>query len=248
MKNKVRFTFGKLLFAVALIGTGVSAVPLNNGPYAPAEQPPLVSLNPLTLVTTSDSEVRFSDRDGIQINISMTESDIFTEIVNEAGETVFSKALTGEPSMGRFADAWSADLNQDGTRDFLMAYPSGGNGLNAGLSHIVILLSNGSGYNLTMTATWFDPEDLIVAGGKPRLIHSTLFGQIDGCVDGKMHSFWVYNLLGFSNGEVRIDNSGAEIFPKVVWYSEAPNFRETDLLTPKQKAELIKRAQSGWRE
>lgn len=147
-----------------------------------------------------------------------------------------------------YGSAYQADLNQDGLPDYVLEYATGGCGLNAGLSWIVFLLSAGREYTLTLTTSYFDPPDLVLINGKPRMIHSELFDQLDGCADAKQHSFWVYNLLGFDGGEVRIDNSGADIFPKVVWYSNAPNYRETTLLTPEQKEFLIKKSQSSWQE
>lgn len=241
MTHKFTLRFSAAFAAIALIGCLVHAVPLNNGPYPPEDLPPTVKLEPLEFVKLSDSDGFFqygSDVD-TRIHISMDSGVVFAEIhCNDRVE--FPQTRLFDSGLIYPGQAWAAKLNDDGREDFLLSYPTGGCGLNADLSYICILLSTDSGYKLTVTATWFDPSDLIVVDERPRLIHSSFIGLVSGCSDGQTHSFWVYNLLGFQGGAVHIDNSGETIFPKVVWYSEKPNYRETERLTAEQKAVLIK--------
>jgi hypothetical protein len=144
-----------------------------------------------------------------------------------------------------YGSAYQAELNQDGQPDYVLEYATGGNGITP--VYVIFLLSTGGEYTLTCSTSYFSESDFILIQGKPRMILSDL-GGAEPCTDGKEHSFWTYNLLAFDKGEVKIDNRGAGIFPKIVWYSNAPNYRETTLLTPEQKADLIRRAQSCWRE
>ncbi len=144
-----------------------------------------------------------------------------------------------------YGSAYQADLNQDGQPDYVFEYATGGNGITP--VYVIFLLSTGEGYTLTCTTSHFEESDFILIQCKPSMILSGMWIS-ELSTDGKEHSFWVYNLLAFDKGEVKLDNSGAGSFSKVVWYTDAPNYRETTLLTPEQKAELVRQAQSYWRE
>lgn len=237
-----------LFIATALFVSATLAVPLNNGPYAPGQQPPTATMRKLSFVKTSDSTGSFTGDQGTSIHLSVATNGISVCLVDDEDQVVFPLTQISGEGMLQFVEAWRVDLNHDGHPDFLILYPTGGCGINADLSYVVILLSDAAGYRETTTASWFQPEDLILINGEPRLIHSTLFDQRGGFEDGRTHSFWVYNLLGFSGGEAHIDNSGAADFPKVVWYSSQPNYQETGELSSDQKERFIRRSQAVWRE
>jgi len=240
MKNKFAITLSILIQTIA------QAAPMGNGPYSPSERPPPVPLQKLEFSKQSAESGFYRSVDTQdEIRIFYQEGrGLCLELVR-AGEIRFPKGLMCPSGMLEYGRAYQADLNQDGQPDYVLEYATGGCGLTP--VYVIFLLSTGEGYALTCATSHFEESDFIFIQGKPRMIHSDL-GQIEKCTDGKRHSFWIYNLLAFDKGEVKIDNSGAGIFPKVVWYSNAPNYRETTLLTPEQKAELIRQAQSCWRE
>jgi len=236
-----------LIAFVILLQTVAQATPMDNGPYSPAEErPPAVSLRKLefTKQTEETGFYRIADAQ-TEIRIFYKEFEgLYLELIR-AGQIRFPKSRMCPSGMLNYGSAYQADLNQDGQPDYVLAYETGGNGITP--VYVIFLLSTGEGYSLTTTTSYFDQTDFIFVGGKPRMIYST-FRQIEKCKDGKEHTFWIYNLLAFEKGEVKIDNTGAAIFPKVVWYSDAPNYRDTTLLKPEQKAELIRHSQTGWRE
>jgi len=235
-----------LIACVILLQTVVQATPMGNGSYSPAERPPAVPLRKLefTKQTEETGTYRIAD---VQTELRLfykEDKGLSLELIR-AGQIRFPKSLMCPSGMLNYGSAYQADLNQDGQPDYVLAYETGGNGITP--VYVIFLLSVGEGYVLTCTTSHFDETDFIFIQGKPRMVHSDL-GQIKQCADRKEHSFWTYNLLGFEKGVVKIDNSGSTVFPKIVWYTDAPNHKETTLLNPEQKAELIRRAQTGWRE
>ena len=241
MKKPTLFVIALLLRAV------VQATPMGNGPYSPAERPPTVPLRKLEFTKLTGEAGFYRSADGqseLRMSSKAMDEGIYLEII-QAGQIRFPKSLMCPSGMLDYGSAYQADLNQDGQPDYVLEYETGGNGLTP--VYVIFLLSTGEGYALTTTTSYFEATDFIFVGGKPRFIHTSL-DKVEKCNDGKEHSFWVYNLLAFEKGIVKIDNSGSSVFPKIVWYSDAPNYRETTLLNSKQKAELIQQAQSGWRE
>jgi hypothetical protein len=242
-----------LITFILLLQMVAQATPMGNGPYSPSERPLPVPLRKLEFT----KQVEFTKQTGetgfyrsaegqseLRLSIKAMDEGIYLEIIR-AGQIRFPKSQMCPSGMLDYGSAYQADLNQDGRPDYVLEYATGGNGITP--VYVIFLLSTGEGYALTCTTSHFEESDFILIQGKPRMIHSDL-GQIEKCADGKLHSFWTYNLLAFDKGDVKLDNRGAGVFPKVVWYSNAPNYRETTMLNAEQKAELIRWAQSYWRE
>jgi hypothetical protein len=228
---------------VLLLQTVAQAAPIGNGPYSPAEHPPAVPLQKLEFTRQTEETGFYRSADAqteLRVFNQGGSEGIFLEMIRD-GQVRFPKSPMCPLGMFNYGCAYQADLNRDGRPDYVLEYETGGNGIPP--VYVIFLLSTGEGYTLTCTTSHFEENDFIFIQGTPRMIHSVMWMNQPG-TDGKEHSFWIYNLLGFDNGDVKIDNSGAGIFPKIVWYSNAPNYRETTLLTPEQKAGLIRKAQT----
>ena len=233
----------KHIIAFILLQTAAQAAPVGNGPYSPAEHPSTVPLRSLEFTKQTDETGVYRIADSqTEIRLFYKDFEGLSLELTRAGKVIFPKSfMCGGVFYG---DAWQAELNLDGQPDYVLAYETGGNGIAP--VYVIFLLSTGNGYTLACTTSHFEESDLIFIQGKPRMILSEM-RMSQPSTDGKEHTFWIYNLLGFDKGKIKLDNSGAGIFPKIVWFSDAPNYRETTLLTPEQKADLIRRAQSGWR-
>jgi len=58
------------------------------------------------------------------------------------------------------------------------------------------------------------------------------------CIDGKDHSFFVYDLIGFQNLKLVDLNKTSVGFPRFEWYSLDPQKRNRQLLTPEMKSKV----------
>ncbi len=135
-------------------------------------------------------------------------------------------------------EVFSGDLNRDGRQDLCVYTWLMGCGMNAGLCEITFFLSSVSGRArqtvLTMSP---DEDDFVILNGRPCMVQAS-FHQVEQCNDGKPHSFYVYNLLEFGLGGLRLNNELDPAFPKIVWISHSPNSMETGLLSMQQKRDL----------
>ena len=169
-----------------------------------------------------------------------------------------SSRLPGTTAGRWFIGVDSADLNSDGTMDFMINQWNGGCGRAAGGQQIAFLLSLGEGYRSTMIATAYaQPENYVTLDGKPCFIHTADEG-LAGCRDGFGHDFYVHNILAFAGGEVRLDNFRHPGFPLIQWDQNAidhnndprsfdwkePFGSETALLSDEQKRQLLSAVQA----
>ena len=134
-------------------------------------------------------------------------------------------------------------INNDDEIDFLLHFYCGGNGLNADFNEVTLLLSNDKGYEATSIQTFGGgPEDHYVKiEGKPHFITKS-FGGVAECLDGKTHNFWTYNLLEIKGDTLYLANQNHRNFPRTIWYTFEPNSKETDILSNKDKENLLIRS------
>ena len=134
-------------------------------------------------------------------------------------------------------------INDDDQIDFLLHFYCGGNGLNADFNEVTLLLSNDKGYEATSIQTFGGgPENHYVKiEGKPHFIMKS-FGGVTECLDGKNHNFWIYNLLEISGDRLYLANQNHKNFPRTIWYTFKPNSKETDILSKKDKRDLLIRS------
>ncbi len=73
--------------------------------------------------------------------------------------------------------------------------------------------------------------------GKAEFLHTTfVFGEAGK--DGKLHNYWVYNLLKFSGTNLVSANALDARLPRWIWYTYKPNHKDTDQLTAAQRERL----------
>ncbi len=244
--------------ALSLI-LGVFLAPLargnDYGPFPPSESVHRVSLHRLPV------EERILDREAMTDRyrfIGSAAEGVFLEISykeGEAGEGWYA-GITAEGRVALaetyyspgplIAGGWaySADLNRNDVQDYVIYTWLGGCGLAAHNTHVTFLLSSGGGYRpVTVTTKMLDFEPFIWVEGRPAFIH-TGFGGVSADRDGKPRNFWIFNLLVFEGDRLEIRNDLHPNFPRVVWYSYAPNYEETDKITAEQREELLRKVQN----
>ncbi len=173
----------------------------------------------------------------VTIRVSYMPDCDFVEITEGDHQLIPKTAFSGYGTAGGM-EAYTADLNGDGTRDFVLFSYSGGCGLAGGNCNVAFVLSCSNLYRVTTVQTLFPDlcEFLLLKG--TRCFVQTSFDGVDSCKDGKWHNFWIYNLVEFDGGEVRVKNKAYPGFPRIIWYSFKPNHRETDLVDEAQKTRL----------
>ena len=188
--------------------------------------------------------VRFEDTHdpGTRLLVHVEADGTYIEVIS-GNKTVFQINRFSDFSFVPGIEAYRADLNRDGERDFVVYAYSGGCGLASGYCDVAFLLSDRGDYRLTTVQTlWPNPDNYLLLGGKPCFIQ-TAFDGVETCRDGKEHHFWIYNILVIDAASMRLDNGLAPDFPKTIWYTFKPNHKETTIITKEQKVELIRRSQ-----
>jgi hypothetical protein len=141
-------------------------------------------------------------------------------------------------------DVYAADLNGDGTSDYIVVIWSGGVGLAGCHFGVTFLLSEGKSYVAIPADTFeFHPKDVfcIGKGRTPHFVRAQFVNLNETQTrDGKMHSFWVYRLYRFEKGRMVEANGDLPGFPKLVQYTFRDNHSETNLLSGEVKQKLIK--------
>ena len=134
-------------------------------------------------------------------------------------------------------------INDDDKIDFLLHFYCGGNGLNADFNEVTLLLSNDKGYKATSIHTFRGgPENHYVKIEDKSHFIMKSFGGVAECLDGKNHNFWTYNLLEIKGDTLYLANQNHRIFPRTIWYTFEPNSKETDMLSKKDKEDLLIRS------
>lgn len=131
-------------------------------------------------------------------------------------------------------------LNEDDISDYVVVTWNGGCGLGFEIFFVTFILSDHGGFT-AHTLPCFDPspEDFLALEkeDRPVFIHSMFIHGEEG-KDGKVHNYWVYNLLRFSGTDIVSANSKLAGFPKWIWYKFKPNHQDTDQLTAAQRKRL----------
>lgn len=134
-------------------------------------------------------------------------------------------------------EAYQTDLNGDNRTDVIVTLPWGGNGLGSERSVVVFAISDGETYQLSaIDSLSFNPSALIRRNGQNQILHTAFVNTKS--IDGKNHSFFVYNTLKIENGLLKLDPAQEKVW---IQYKYRPNSVPTKLLTPWQK-------QQGWTE
>lgn len=237
-----------LLFILGWVGMSL-AYPENFGPFPDAMKVERIALTDLIMVSRNpdferlDPEAVFEPQDAAdtQLIISQHNDGRYVRL-GKSGETVLPLTFFSESVFSAGLTAESGDLNRDGILDFIIYSNYGGCGLGAGYCDVTFILSHGGNYYLsTVLSLYPHKNDFVILNGSPCFIH-TSFQYGGQCNDGKRHNFWIYNLLVFGDGGLRLDNTVHVGFPKTIWYSYESNHSETTLLSREDKAGLLQNA------
>ena len=133
------------------------------------------------------------------------------------------------------------DVNGDGITDFITDHSRHGNGLGASFyDRMVILSSSSGGYRIWMLDN-MDPsrEDFVSFGEiEPIVMVTTTFANSGGAVP---HSYYVYDLWGFRDGELVSVNETDARFPKWVWMTVTENHMPASSLSTEEKHKMLER-------
>jgi len=131
------------------------------------------------------------------------------------------------------------DLNGDGITDFLTDHSRHGNGLGARFyDRLVILSSSAGGYRFWILQTMDpSPEDYVTFGALEKLaMVTTSFANSGGAIP---HSYYVYDLWSFRDGELVPANNVDPRFPKWVWMTLTENHKPANSLSQEEKQKIL---------
>jgi hypothetical protein len=130
--------------------------------------------------------------------------------------------------------ALEGDLNRDGTPDYLIVEPSGGNGLASEYCLAIFILSSRTGYVVTQLNTMgFDPSDLLLlASNQLSLVHTWFVSAEEPTPDGKYHNYWVYHFFKVRDTKLVLESGRKPIW---IQYKLRHNHTPTRLVSRGQK-------------
>jgi len=131
------------------------------------------------------------------------------------------------------------DLNGDGVTDFITDHSKHGNGLGASFyDRLVILSSSAGGYRYWILQTMDpSPADYVTFGQfELTVMVTTSFATSEGATP---HSYYVYDLWAFRDGEIVLANNIDPRFPKWVWMTFAENHKPATSLSEEAKQRML---------
>jgi hypothetical protein len=151
-----------LITLVFLVVALESASPPNYGLFTPSEKPKLYPVTELTRRAVSGERMEFS--------ITADSAPLLETLREVSGTTlvVFGgsrKAVLGPVPVSQLRAplspprAYRADLNRDGQSDYIIEVYSGGNGIAAGFSNVVFIVSSNDQYVTTIFKSDSPSED-----------------------------------------------------------------------------------------
>ena len=136
-------------------------------------------------------------------------------------------------------EAICQDFNGDGITDFITDHSRHGNGLGASFyDRLVILSSSSGGYRFWLLQTMDpSPEDYVTFGAlEPIVMATTSFANSGGAIP---HSYYVYDLWSFRDGEVVSADDVDPRFPKWVWMTFAENHKPANAFSQEEKQKIL---------
>jgi hypothetical protein len=132
-----------------------------------------------------------------------------------------------------------ADLNRDGETDFVITLWLHGNGLGASFYKRLIVLSSLEGYRFWIMPTMTPTEDDFVSFGRLEPIVMVTTDWVNtGTSNDPPHSYLVYDLWTFRDGEIISANGVDTRFPIWVWMTITENHMPASSLTDEFKRRL----------
>ena len=232
-----------------------SGLPSTHSPFFPEADYtlPLNTCDPVQRVSENmhpaSGSVTFAATDGAALTLTMsTVPEPYTEQyfaqVTQGPREVTSRVQVPLVSTVLFllpTEAICADLNGDGITDFVTDHSKHGNGLGASFyDRLVVLSSSSGGYRFWIINNMNpSPEDFVGFGEiEPVVMVTTTFANSAGAVP---HSYYVYDLWSFRDGEVVSANDLDNRFPKWVWMTVAENHMPASSLSLEDKQRMLDR-------
>jgi len=135
-------------------------------------------------------------------------------------------------------EAICQDINGDGVTDFITDHSKHGNGLGGSFYDRLVVLSTSSGDYRVWILQNMDPspEDYVTFGElEPIVMVTTSFANSEGAIP---HSYYVYDLWSFRDGEVVSVNDVDTRFPKWVWMTVTENHKPASSLSQEEKRRM----------
>jgi hypothetical protein len=232
-----------------------SGLPSTHSPFFPEEDYtlPLNTCDPVQRVSENmhpaSGSVTFAATDGATLTLTMsTVPEPYTELyfaqVTQGPREVTPRVQVPLVSTVLFllpTEAICEDLNGDGITDFVTDHSRHGNGLGASFyDRLVVLSSSSGGYRFwIMNNMNPSPEDFVGFGQiEPIVMVTTSFANSEGAIP---HSYYVYDLWSFRDGEVVSANDLDNRFPKWVWMTVAENHMPASSLSLEEKQRMLDR-------
>ena len=238
-----------------IIATTANGLPSTHSPFFPDENYTLRmnSCDPVQRVSENmhpaSGSVTFTAPDGPTLTLTMsTVLEPYTERyfaqVTQGQREVTPKVQVPLVSSVLYllpVEAICQDVNGDGITDFVTDHSRHGNGLGASFyDRLVVLSSSSGGYRFwIMNNMNPSPEDFVGFGEiEPIVMVTTTFANSEGAVP---HSYYVYDLWSFRDGEVVSANDLDTRFPKWVWMTVAENHMPASSLSLEEKQRILDR-------
>ena len=230
-----------------------SGLPSTHSPFFPEEDYtlPMNTCVPVQRVSANlhpaSGSVTFAATDGATLTLTMsTVPEPYTEQyfaqVTQGPREVTPRVQVPLVSTVLFllpTEAICEDLNGDGITDFVTDHSKHGNGLGASFYDRLVVLSSSSGGYRFWIMNNMNPslEDFVGFGEiEPIVMVTTTFANSEGAVP---HSYYVYDLWSFRDGEVVSANDLDTRFPKWVWMTFAENHMPASSLTLEEKQRML---------
>lgn len=240
------------LLMVLMAAGAASAYPPDHGPFRPGHEPPIFSLRELKAARetpTASGTVRHYDlgHSGT-LEIHAGGDSAFEATIRSSTGAVLLPPAPLEGSLIGDVQVFSGRLNEDAAPDLVLETWSGGCGLAAAIGFRTILLSSGGRFVAVPVQFYaMSTKDFtdIDRDGRPEMIHTAFIDGEEG-VDGRVHHYWVHNLLGFCDTSIVSRNAIHRNFPAWIQYKIRPNHRRTEQLSTGQRVRLWRTSRESW--
>jgi hypothetical protein len=234
-----------LVLLVTLMTAEVVQAHLSNyGPFAPKNGPKLFSVRkvveryaPGNIYLAEADRTRESSNPIIRFSPNKKQDGQDLTVLTFDNKRIVGPLHVSRSPVG--PSGYSADLNGDGATDFILIISQGANGsIGGGLADVVFVLSAGKTYSVSMVSDLYPgPDDFLDIDGRFFFLNTKIFGVFENArgKDGRIHNYWIYNLIGVDGSKLRVENSALPEFPKWIMFTFAANHSETDQFTAEQK-------------
>jgi hypothetical protein len=239
MPMKYRYLFFSIFMYASGFTSPSFALDKRYSPFTPGKSPPkcaLVLLEKRAQAASRHNEDIPEIYTGNQHQILISFGDEYSATLQDlSGRKLVETSLQGL-SIG-FDTVHTFDINNDHKPDYIITHWSGGNGFAAGYAWRTFFLSKLDTYQ-AITIPSYEPSDedfIILKNTKSCLFVQTIPVATDDTKDGKYHTFWVYQLMRFEQGEYAYANNKQKDFPKWILYAFKPTHNASTLTIEAKK-------------